>query len=157
MVAVYPGSFDPFTLGHKDISERALKMCSSLYIAVSDNINKKHLFTKEERVEMIKDVFKNDEKVIVESFDGLLVDYMVKKNASYIIRGLRAVADFEYEFQIAYANRSINNNIETVFMVPDSKYLFVSSTIVRDIARNKGNIEKLVPNNIYNKILEKYK
>ncbi len=157
MVAVYPGSFDPFTLGHKDIAERALKMCSSLYIAVSDNINKKHLFTKEERVEMIKDVFKNDEKVIVESFDGLLVDYMVKKNASYIIRGLRAVADFEYEFQIAYANRSINNNIETVFMVPDSKYLFVSSTIVRDIARNKGNIEKLVPNNIYNKILEKYK
>ncbi len=157
MKGVYPGSFDPFTLGHKDIAERALKLCSTLYIAVSDNINKSHLFTKQERVEMIKEVFKHEKNVTVESFNGLLVDYMVEKQAAYIIRGLRAVSDFEYEFQIAYANRSINHNVETIFMVPDSRYLFLSSTIVKDIARNKGSVANLVSENINKKILEKYK
>ncbi len=157
MKGVYPGSFDPFTLGHKDIAERALKLCGTLYIAVSDNINKKHLFSKQERVEMIQELFKNEKNIIVESFDGLLVDYMTAKKTNYIIRGLRAVADFEYEFQIAYANRSINNNVETIFMVPDSKYLFLSSTIVRDIACNKGDITNLVPENICEKIIKKYK
>ena len=98
MTGVYPGSFDPFTLGHKDIVERALKFCDTLYIAVSDNINKKHLFSQTERVEMIKETFKDNKNIIVEHFNGLLVDYMVKKNASFIIRGLRAVSDFEYEY-----------------------------------------------------------
>lgn len=153
MIGVYPGSFDPFTLGHKDIVERALKFCDTLYIAVSDNINKKHLFSKAERVEMIRQTFKGNDKIIVESFQGLLVDYMLAKKASYIIRGLRAVSDFEYEFQMAFANRNIESSIETIFMVPGSQYLFLSSTIVRDIARNNGDISKLVPE----PVLEKFK
>lgn len=153
MTGVYPGSFDPFTLGHKDIVERALKFCNTLYIAVSDNINKKHLFSKEERVEMIRQTFKGNDKIIVESFQGLLVDYMLAKKASFIIRGLRAVSDFEYEFQLAFTNRNIESSIETIFMVPGSQYLFLSSTIVRDIARNNGDISKLVPK----PVLEKFK
>ena len=153
MTGVYPGSFDPFTLGHKDIVERALKFCNTLYIAVSDNINKKHLFSKEERVEMIRQTFKGNDKIIVESFQGLLVDYMLTKKASFIIRGLRAVSDFEYEFQMAFTNRNLESSIETIFMVPGSQYLFLSSTIVRDIARNNGDISKLVPE----PVLEKFK
>lgn len=153
MTGVYPGSFDPFTLGHKDIVERALKFCNTLFIAVSDNINKKHLFSKEERVEMIRQTFKGNDKIIVESFQGLLVDYMLTKKASFIIRGLRAVSDFEYEFQMAFTNRNIESSIETIFMVPGSQYLFLSSTIVRDIARNNGDISKLVPK----PVLEKFK
>ena len=157
MKVVYPGSFDPFTLGHKDIVERALKFCDTLYIAVSDNINKKHLFSQNERLEMIKETFKDNKNIIVEHFNGLLVDYMVKKNAAFIIRGLRAVSDFEYEFQMAFANRSINNNIETIFMVPGSQYLFLSSTIVRDIARNNGDISNLVPPAVAEKFKAIYK
>ena len=153
MTGVYPGSFDPFTLGHKDIVERALKFCDTLYIAVSDNINKKHLFSKEERVEMIRQTFKGNDKIIVESFQGLLVDYMLAKKASFIIRGLRAVSDFEYEFQMAFTNRNLESSIETIFMVPGSQYLFLSSTIVRDIARNNVDISKLVPE----PVLEKFK
>lgn len=157
MTGVYPGSFDPFTLGHKDIVERALKFCDTLYIAVSDNINKKHLFSKEERVEMIRQTFKGNDKIIVESFQGLLVNYMLAKKASYIIRGLRAVSDFEYEFQMAFANRNIESSIETIFMVPGSQYLFLSSTIVRDIARNNGDISKLVPKPVLEKFKKIYK
>lgn len=157
MTGVYPGSFDPFTLGHKDIVERALKFCNTLYIAVSDNINKKHLFPKEERVEMIRQTFKGNDKIIVESFQGLLVDYMLTKKASFIIRGLRAVSDFEYEFQMAFANRNIESSIETIFMVPGSQYLFLSSTIVRDIARNNGDISKLVPEPVLEKFKKIYK
>ena len=153
MTVVYTGSFDPFTLVHKDIVERALKFCNTLYIAVSDNINKKHLFSKEERVEMIRQTFKGNDKIIVESFQGLLVDYMLAKKASFIIRGLRAVSDFEYEFQMAFTNRNLESSIETIFMVPGSQYLFLSSTIVRDIARNNGDISKLVPK----PVLEKFK
>ncbi len=156
MLGVYPGSFDPFTLGHKDIVERAAKFCDKLFIAVSENINKKHLFTLDERVEMIKEVFSENNNIVVESFSGLLVDYMQSRNAQYIIRGLRAVSDFEYEFQMAFANRNINNSVETIFMVPGSQYLFLSSTIVRDIAYNKGDVSNLVPEPVYKKLMEKY-
>lgn len=156
MLGVYPGSFDPFTLGHKDIVERAAKFCDKLFIAVSENINKKHLFSLDERVDMIREVFAGSSNIVVESFSGLLVDYMQSRNAQYIIRGLRAVSDFEYEFQMAFANRNINNNVETIFMVPGSKYLFLSSTIVRDIAYNKGDVSNLVPEPVYKKLMEKY-
>ena len=156
MIGVYPGSFDPFTLGHKDIVERAAKFCDKLFIAVSENINKKHLFTLDERVEMIREVFSENSNIVVESFSGLLVDYMQSRNAQYIIRGLRAVSDFEYEFQMAFANRNINNSVETIFMVPGSQYLFLSSTIVRDIAYNKGDVSNLVPEPVYKKLMEKY-
>lgn len=156
MLGVYPGSFDPFTLGHKDIVERAAKFCDKLFIAVSENINKKHLFSLDERVDMIREVFAGNSNIVVESFSGLLVDYMQSRNAQYIIRGLRAVSDFEYEFQMAFANRNINNSVETIFMVPGSKYLFLSSTIVRDIAYNKGDVSNLVPEPVYKKLMEKY-
>ena len=156
MLGVYPGSFDPFTLGHKDIVERAAKFCDKLFIAVSENINKKHLFSLDERVEMIREVFAGNSSIVVESFSGLLVDYMQSRNAQYIIRGLRAVSDFEYEFQMAFANRNINNSVETIFMVPGSQYLFLSSTIVRDIAYNKGDVSNLVPEPVYKKLMEKY-
>ncbi len=156
MTGVYPGSFDPFTLGHKDIAMRAVNFCDKLYIAVSENINKKHLFSLDERVNMIKEVFAEHNNIIVESFNGLLVDYMRLKQAKYIIRGLRAVSDFEYEFQMAFANRSIDSYVETIFMVPSSKYLFLSSTIVRDIAYNKGDVKNLVPNAVYKKMQEIY-
>ncbi len=156
MLGVYPGSFDPFTLGHKDIVERAAKFCDKLFIAVSENINKKHLFSLDERVEMIREVFAGNSSIVVESFSGLLVDYMQSRNAQYIIRGLRAVSDFEYEFQMAFANRNINSSVETIFMVPGSKYLFLSSTIVRDIAYNKGDVSNLVPERVYKKLMEKY-
>lgn len=156
MLGVYPGSFDPFTLGHKDIVERAAKFCDKLFIAVSENINKKHLFTLDERVDMIKEVFSENSNIVVESFSGLLVDYMQSRNAQYIIRGLRAVSDFEYEFQMAFTNRNINNSVETIFMVPGSQYLFLSSTIVRDIAYNKGDVSNLVPEPVYKKLMEKY-
>ena len=156
MLGVYPGSFDPFTLGHKDIVERAAKFCDKLFIAVSENINKKHLFSLDERVDMIMEVFAGNSNIVVESFSGLLVDYMQSRNAQYIIRGLRAVSDFEYEFQMAFANRNINNSVETIFMVPGSQYLFLSSTIVRDIAYNKGDVSNLVPEPVYKKLMEKY-
>ena len=156
MLGVYRGSFHPFTLGHKDIVERAAKFCDKLFIAVSENINKKHLFTLDERVEMIREVFSGNSNIVVESFSGLLVDYMQSRNAQYIIRGLRAVSDFEYEFQMAFANRNINNSVETIFMVPGSQYLFLSSTIVRDIAYNKGDVSNLVPEPVYKKLMEKY-
>ncbi len=156
MLGVYPGSFDPFTLGHKDIVERAAKFCDKLFIAVSENINKKHLFSLDERVDMIREVFAGNSNIVVESFSGLLVDYMQSRNAQYIIRGLRAVSDFEYEFQMAFANRNINNSVETIFMVPGSQYLFLSSTIVRDIAYNKGDVSNLVPEPVYKKLMEKY-
>ena len=156
MLGVYPGSFDPFTLGHKDIVERAAKFCDKLFIAVSENINKKHLFSLDERVDMIREVFAGNSNIVVESFSGLLVDYMQSRNAQYIIRGLRAVSDFEYEFQMAFANRNINNSVETIFMVPGSNYLFLSSTIVRDIAYNKGDVSNLVPEPVYKKLMEKY-
>ena len=107
-------------------------------------------------VDMISAVCAGNENIIVESFNGLLVDYMKSKHAMYIIRGLRAVSDFEYEFQMAFANRSINNDVETIFMVPGSRYLFLSSTIVRDIAYNKGDVSKLVPEIVCKKLQEKY-
>ena len=156
MIGFYAGSFDPFTLGHKDIVERAAKFCDKLFIAVSENINKKHLFSLDERVEMIREVFAGNSSIVVESFSGLLVDYMQSRNAQYIIRGLRAVSDFEYEFQMAFANRNINSSVETIFMVPGSQYLFLSSTIVRDIAYNKGDVSNLVPEPVYKKLMEKY-
>ena len=105
---------------------------------------------------MIREVFSGNSNIVVESFSGLLVDYMQSRNAQYIIRGLRAVSDFEYEFQMAFANRNINSSVETIFMVPGSKYLFLSSTIVRDIAYNKGDVSNLVPERVYKKLMEKY-
>jgi pantetheine-phosphate adenylyltransferase len=149
-VGIYPGSFDPVTLGHLDIIERSLSVVDNLIIGVSSNDNKSHMFDSEIRVKLIEDSIAqmNDEikkKVSVEKFDHLLVDYAKTKNSKIIIRGLRAVSDFEYEFLMTGMNRTIDNDIETIFLMSSEKYHFVSSRFIKEIHRLGGDISKSVP------------
>ena len=143
--AIYPGSFDPITFGHLDIIERSSKIVDELVVGVLHNSAKKSLFSLDERVSMIKETTKNLPNVKVESFDGLLVDYMNKIDASIIIRGLRAVTDFEYELQIAQSNHVQNEQIETIFLTTNLNYSYLSSTIVKEFASYGGDISKFVP------------
>ena len=138
--ALYPGTFDPVTHGHLDIMERALRIFDSLIVAVAVNPYKHPFFTVEERVEMIQEETEKWDRLCVEPFEGLLIDYARKKEAQSIIRGLRAVSDFEYEFQMALTNRSLNSNIETVFLMPSEQYTYLNSTIVKEIAHLGGNV-----------------
>ena len=155
--AVYPGSFDPLTNGHLDIVKRAVKMFDQVIIAVATNLDKNPLFTKEERKILIKEAVKDIEKVQVDSFDGLLVDYLKKIKANVVIRGLRAITDFEYELQMAIMNRKLYPQIETIFMIPDYKFSFLSSRLVKEIACYGGCITNLVPPNIEIALKEKFK
>jgi len=143
-LAIYPGSFDPITKGHIDVLKKAAKIFDKVIIAVSVNPSKTSMFTLEERVEMIKQSIEGLEKVEVDSFTGLTAEYARSKGASAIIRGLRAVSDFEYEMQMAQMNNSIYDEIETVFLVPKSKYNFISSSIVKEVSRLGGDISKFV-------------
>ena len=143
-LAIYPGSFDPITKGHIDVLKKAAKIFDRVIIAVSVNPSKTGMFTLEERVEMIKQSIEGLEKVEVDSFTGLTAEYARSKGASAIIRGLRAVSDFEYEMQMAQMNNSIYDEIETVFLVPKSKYNFISSSIVKEVSRLGGDISKFV-------------
>ena len=154
--AVYPGSFDPITFGHLDIIERSAKMVDELVIAVLRNSAKNSLFSLEERVNMIREMTKDIPNVRVESFDGLLVDYMSQIGANTIIRGLRAVTDFEYELQLAQINHVQNEEIETVFLITNLKYSYLSSTIVKEIASYGGDISKFVPAELIDRIYAKY-
>ena len=154
--AVYPGSFDPITFGHLDIIERSAKMVDELVIGVLCNSAKKSLFSLEERVNMIREMTKDIPNVRVESFDGLLVDYMSQIGANTIIRGLRAVTDFEYELQLAQINHVQNEEIETVFLITNLKYSYLSSTIVKEIASYGGDISKFVPAELIDRIYAKY-
>ncbi|MCX7710672.1 MAG: pantetheine-phosphate adenylyltransferase [Clostridia bacterium] len=154
---VYPGSFDPITNGHLDIIDRATKLCDKLIVAVLVNHSKNPVFTLDERVELLKCALKDKPKVEIESFSGLLVDFMKKKNASSIIKGLRAVSDFEYELQMALLNKNLDPEIETMFMMTNINYSFLSSSAVRELAKNGGNIDGLVPDCIKETILTKYK
>ena len=154
--AVYPGSFDPITFGHLDIIERSAKMVDELVIAVLRNSAKNSLFSLEERVNMIREMTKDIPNVRVESFDGLLVDYMSQIGANIIIRGLRAVTDFEYELQLAQINHVQNEEIETVFLITNLKYSYLSSTIVKEIASYGGDISKFVPAELIDRIYAKY-
>lgn len=154
--AVYPGSFDPITFGHLDIIERSAKMVDELVIAVLRNSAKNSLFSLEERVNMIKEVTKNIPNVRVETFDGLLVDYMRQIDANIIVRGLRAVTDFEYELQIAQMNHVLNEEAETIFLITNLQYSYLSSSLVREIASYGGDITKLVPKQLIDRIYEKY-
>ncbi len=154
--AVYPGSFDPITFGHLDIIERSAKMVDELVIGVLCNSAKKSLFSLEERVNMIKEITKDIPNVKVESFDGLLVDYMKKIDANIIIRGLRAVTDFEYELQIAQMNHVMKSDAETIFLITNLKYSYLSSTVVKEIASYGGDISKFVPEEIIDCIYKKY-
>lgn len=154
-IGIYPGSFDPVTNGHLDIIERASKLCDKVIVAVSCNPNKNPLFTLEERIDLIREVIKPYDNIEVDTFSGLLVDYAKKTKASMIIRGLRAVSDFEYEFQMALMNRKLYPDVETIFLMTSSKNSYLSSSLVKEVARLGGCIEGLVPETIKKAILEK--
>ncbi|CAK21490.1 pantetheine-phosphate adenylyltransferase [Listeria welshimeri] len=155
-IAVIPGTFDPITNGHLDIIERAAKIFDVLYVAVLNNSSKKPLFTVEERMEMIKQVTAHLPNVAVESASGLTVDYAAKRGATAIVRGLRAVSDFEYEMQIASMNRTLNAEIETFFVMTNTKYSFLSSSMVKEVAQYQGDISELVPEMVNRAIQVKF-
>ena len=144
-IAIYPGSFDPVTFGHLDIIDRASRIFGHLVVSVFVHSGKKHMFSVEERVAMLKTALKGRKNITVDSFEGLLVDYAKKKRTNIIIRGLRAISDLDYEFQIAAVNRTLSPGIETVFLMPRQRYTYLSSSVVRDIAYFKGDVSKLVP------------
>ncbi len=144
-IAVYPGSFDPITYGHLDIINRGLKVFDQVIVAVACNSQKNALFSFEERVDMIRQVCGDTDRVIVDTFTGLLIDYVALKKAHVVIRGLRAISDFEYEFQIAQMNSCISQNVETLFMMTSLQYGYLSSSIVKEVCSLKGNIDGFVP------------
>lgn len=155
-IAVYPGSFDPVTNGHLDIIRRSANVFDKVVVGVLNNTGKKPLFSIEERVEMLKEVTRDLDNVEIDSFTGLLVDFVKKKNASVIVKGLRTVMDFEYEFQMALLNKALNPEYETIFMMTNSKYSYISSSMVKELAGFHGNLTGLVPAEIINKINQKY-
>jgi len=155
-MVIYPGSFDPITNGHLSILRRALTIFDSITVAIASNPRKKTLFTLEERVEMIRESIKNDGRVFVDSFSGLLVDYVVSKKTNIILRGMRALSDFEYEFQMSLMNRKLNRNIQTIFLMTDYKWLYTSSTIIKEAASFGGTIKGLVPDLVCQKLKEKF-
>jgi len=155
--AIYPGSFDPITFGHLDLLKRSCKLFDDLTIAVVVNPHKKALFSIDERVEMIKAATKGYGCIKVDKFDGLLVDYAKKVKANVIIRGLRAIADFEYEFQMALVNRSLYKQLDMVYMMPSVEYTYLSSSIVREVSALGGDVSKFVPPFITKKLKEKYR
>ena len=154
-IAIYPGSFDPLTSGHVDIIERGARIFDKIIVAILANVEKKPLFTENERVSIIRDVFKGTTNVQVETFDGLLVDYAQRKKASVLVRGLRAVSDFEYVFQMALMNRHLAPGIETVFMMPDEKYTYISSRLIKEVFMLGGAIDGLVPPIVEDKLKRK--
>ncbi len=143
--AIYPGTFDPITNGHLDIIERAIKMFDTVIVTIARNSAKNPLFSDKERLDMIREATKNMKQVEVDAFEGLLVNYAKKRQATAVLRGLRAISDFEYEFQLALTNRKLNDNIETVFLMPSERYTYLNSTIVREIARLGGDVTDFVP------------
>lgn len=153
--AIYPGSFDPITNGHVDIIDRGLRIFDRIVVAVLKNPKKAALFTTKERVRMIQDLFASKKEVEVRAFDGLLVDFARAQRTNVVIRGLRAISDFEYEFQMALMNRSLAPDIETFFMMPNVNYSFLSSNLVREVAGLGGSVEGLVPPSVARKLKNK--
>ena len=144
-IAIYPGTFDPITYGHIDVVERAARLFRRVIVLVARNSTKTPMFPDVERIAMIREVFRGNSSVTVDGFDGLLVEYARRVHATAIIRGLRAVSDFEYEFQMALTNRKLSPAIDTVFLVPHERYTYLNSTIVREVARLGGNVSVFVP------------
>lgn len=155
-IAIYPGTFDPFTLGHLDIIERAAKLFDEIIVTIAENSFKSPLFSLDERQTFIENACRHVPNVRCIHFEGLLVDFALQLKASAIIRGLRAVSDFEFEFQMALMNRQLNPDIITVFLMPNEKYSYLNSTIVKEVARFGGNVEKFVTGMVAKKLKEKY-
>lgn len=156
-LAVYPGSFDPLTNGHVDIIERGIRLFDRVVIAILINLEKAPLFSTDERVEIARQVFKDEPRVEVDTFRGLLVDYVRRRQASAIVRGLRAISDFEYELQMTLMNRRLNPDVETVFMMPAEPYTYVSSRLVKEVFALGGSIAGLVPEVVEARLREKHR
>jgi pantetheine-phosphate adenylyltransferase len=155
-IAIYPGTFDPITLGHIDVVDRAAQLFPHLIILVARNTAKQPLFSDAERIAMVREVFHGRKGIEVEGFDGLLVDYARRRKASVLVRGLRAVSDFEYEFQMALTNRKLSSKLETIFLVPREQYTYLNSTIVREIARLGGDVSDFVPPNVRKRLKKRF-
>jgi len=155
IIAIYPGSFDPLTNGHLDIIHRGARLFDRIVVAVLVNLEKAPLFTVPERVEILRDAFRERTNVEVDTFDGLLVDYARRRHASVIVRGLRAVSDFEFEMQMALMNRRLNGDVETVFMMPAEPYTYVSSRLVKEVVALGGSVHGLVPDSVEARLREK--
>jgi len=155
--AVYPGSFDPITNGHIDVIKRGARVFDKVIVAVADNPAKQALFTKEERVEMIREVSKPYRNVEVDSFDGLVVDYVHRKKAGVILRGIRTISDFEYEYQMALTNRTFAGDIETVFVMTHEEYSFVSSRLIKEAVSMGGDVSSFVPKDVEKRLKARYK
>ena len=155
--AVYPGSFDPITNGHLDIIHRAVKIFDVIYVSVADNPAKSHLFTVEERKTIIRSVFQDQAEIVVDSFSGLLSDYVKKLDTNLVIRGLRAVTDFDYELSFALMNQKLNSELETIFFMTNEKLSFVSSSLIKEVSRFGGDLSGYVPELVMQKLQEKYK
>ena len=154
---IYPGSFDPLTNGHLDVIERAAKLFDRVVVAVASNESKQPLFTLEERLALVRRSIRRLKHVEADSFDGLLVDYVHRRKAHAILRGLRAISDFEFEFQLALMNRNLDEKVETIFMMPKDTYTFLSSRIIKEIARLGGKIDAFVPAHVRAALMKKLK
>ncbi len=157
IIAIYPGTFDPVTLGHIDIVRRALKIFDKVIIAVALNPKKDPLFSLEKRVNFIKEATKNLKNLEVLPFDNLLISLAHSKNASVVIKGLRAISDFEFELQMGLMNRTLDEKIETLFMIPSQEFSFLSSNLVKETARHDGDVSKLVPKIVFKELKKKFK
>jgi len=155
-IAVYPGTFDPVTYGHLDVIKRVSVLYDWVFVAVAHSEQKNTLFSVKERMEMLKEAVSEYENVVVEDFNGLMVDYAVSKSAKVVIRGLRMISDFEYEFQMALTNRKLNPKIETVFMMPNESYSYLSSRLIKEAALMGADISKFVPANVQKKLKRKF-
>ncbi len=155
-VAVYPGSFDPITNGHVDLVKRGLTMFDEIVILIATNPEKKSLFSVEERQAMINEIYRDNDRVKVDNYPGLLVDYLKKIDATIIFRGLRALSDFEYEFQMALMNRRLDREVETVFLMAGFKWFYTSSSIIKEAASLGGSVKGMVPEVVFRKLQEKY-
>lgn len=154
-IAIYPGSFDPVTNGHKDIIDRASRVFDKVIVTVLENPRKAPLFSIEERVEMLRMIVTSYPSVEVDSYTGLLIDYAKQKNSSIVVKGLRAMSDFEFEFQMALINRKLDSRLETMFMMTNNRFSFLSSSIVKEIGFFGGDISEMVPSEVYNIIMRK--
>jgi pantetheine-phosphate adenylyltransferase len=154
-VAIYPGSFDPFTNGHKNIIERGVKVFDQIIVAVAHNTSKKTVFTVEERVAILNEIFKDRDDVKVDYFEGLLVEYIKTKGTNIVIRGMRTVSDFEFEMQMALANKTLSSDLETVFMVTDSEFSHISSSVIKEVISLNGSASHMVPEIVEQRLREK--